>query len=292
MKINRRPKAEVVSSAYDDSRVDYAAYQRAALGTEKPLPEIVGDKEVLVGALKVCIATSALADLMKKVVIYGKEVDIDEIVEKTRGIERAIDGFDSALFRDLPEDYDGETIAVNPRLLHAFLGLFGEAGELLEPLVGQIDGETIDGVNIAEEVGDCQWYMALGLDEIQTTMAEVLTKNNAKLALRYGGGKFTLEKSEARDKTAERKLLEAGSAAQPAAAPAAPAVRLAPSAARAAGVNTGRPPEDPTVGFVDDGVKPSPDKVVPLDKKSGQAAFARQKQEAASEGGDAGTTFV
>ena len=49
------------------------------------------------------------------------------------------------------------------RLLHAQLGLHTEGGELADALKRHLFyGKPLDPVNIAEEIGDVFWYLAVG----------------------------------------------------------------------------------------------------------------------------------
>ena len=94
------------------------------------------------------------------------------------------------------------------RMLHAAMGLVTEAAELLDMLKKHIYyGKKLDMVNAKEEIGDSSWYIGLAVDEMKTTMNEVLTLNIEKLKLRYPG-KFNSEDAINRDVAAERVLLE------------------------------------------------------------------------------------
>jgi NTP pyrophosphatase (non-canonical NTP hydrolase) len=94
------------------------------------------------------------------------------------------------------------------RMLHAAMGLVTEAAELLDMLKKHIYyGKKLDMVNAKEEIGDSSWYIGLAVDEMKTTMNEVLTLNIEKLKLRYPN-KFTSEDAINRDVDAERELLE------------------------------------------------------------------------------------
>jgi hypothetical protein len=97
---------------------------------------------------------------------------------------------------------------VTIRLLHAAIGLATESGELLDMLKKHIFyGRPLDRVNALEELGDSQWYAALAIDVLQTTLNDVLTMNIEKLRLRYPE-KFTETCAVERDVTAERVLLD------------------------------------------------------------------------------------
>lgn len=89
------------------------------------------------------------------------------------------------------------------RLLHATLGIAGEAGELVEMLKKHIFyGKPIDEINAQEEIGDGLWYVGVAVDVLKTTMNDILTKNIEKLRKRYPE-KFTINACLNRDKENE-----------------------------------------------------------------------------------------
>jgi hypothetical protein len=96
------------------------------------------------------------------------------------------------------------------RLLHAFIGMMTEAGELQEQLYGYLfEGEELDMVNIAEEQGDSLYYHGVTSDVIQKPLEDVMGQNNAKLVgVRYKKG-FTEAAANVRDLDLERAVLEA-----------------------------------------------------------------------------------
>lgn len=94
------------------------------------------------------------------------------------------------------------------RLLHAGIGLSTEAGEVLDALKKHIFyGKELDKVNLAEELGDLFWYMAILADELGIEFESVMDRNITKLKARYGE-KFSEEKAEKRDLDKEREILE------------------------------------------------------------------------------------
>lgn len=71
-------------------------------------------------------------------------------------------------------------------LLHAILGISGEAGELVDGFKKHlIYNKPLDVENLKEEAGDILWYMALLLRTIDTTFEEVMAANIVKLQKRY-----------------------------------------------------------------------------------------------------------
>lgn len=94
------------------------------------------------------------------------------------------------------------------RLLHAAVGMATEAGELLDAVKKSIFyGKPIDEANVLEEIGDSQWYHAIGLDAIGKTPADAAETNYKKLSARYGD-KFSSEKALERNLDKEREILE------------------------------------------------------------------------------------
>ncbi len=94
------------------------------------------------------------------------------------------------------------------RLLHAGIGLSTEAGEFLDALKKHIFyGKELDRVNLAEEVGDLFWYIAIIADELGFEFESVMDKNIQKLKARYGE-KFSEKKANSRDLETERNILE------------------------------------------------------------------------------------
>ena len=93
-------------------------------------------------------------------------------------------------------------------LLHAAMGLSTEANEFLDMLKKHIFyGKSLDLVNAGEEILDSEWYIALAISVLDTTLEELMTKNIDKLAARYPE-KFSPDKAINRDLDKERKILE------------------------------------------------------------------------------------
>lgn len=72
--------------------------------------------------------------------------------------------------------------ADDPHVIHAKLGIAGEAGEVF-------DAETKDEVR--NEVGDLLWYVTLLLSRYGLTLDDALSYNYEKLNKRFSTGQFT-----------------------------------------------------------------------------------------------------
>ncbi len=94
------------------------------------------------------------------------------------------------------------------RLLHAGIGLSTEGAEFLDALKKHIFyGKELDRVNLAEELGDIFWYLAIASDELGIEFETVMSRNIEKLKARYGE-KFSEQRAEHRDLETEREILE------------------------------------------------------------------------------------
>jgi hypothetical protein len=98
-------------------------------------------------------------------------------------------------------------------LIHGIIGAFGEAGEMMEHLHKVLSGECdLDPVNMLEEIGDLEWYLACIHRFIGTLPSQAWTTNIAKLDKRYPGRGWSAERALNRDTAAERQVLEQGAA--------------------------------------------------------------------------------
>ena len=99
---------------------------------------------------------------------------------------------------DLDEYQRGALRTAAPRdkrneLLHLVLGLVGESGEIAEKFKKWIrdagsDESLIDRTDIARELGDVLWYLAVLADRLDLSLDDVAAANLAKLASRQRRG--------------------------------------------------------------------------------------------------------
>lgn len=77
----------------------------------------------------------------------------------------------------------------NQTLLHAAVGVSGEAGELLDAVKKTwAYGKPLDLENVIEELGDLEFYMQAMRDHLSLTRSEIIEANMAKLSKRYPTG--------------------------------------------------------------------------------------------------------
>lgn len=83
-------------------------------------------------------------------------------------------------------------------LLNSIMGMCGEADEAIDLLKKhRAQGAPMDVDRLAEEVGDCLWYIAEFAEASGVSLAEIAQRNIAKLKARYPEG-FSEERSNNR----------------------------------------------------------------------------------------------
>ncbi len=146
---------------------------------------------MLDSTLKQAIATGEQVDAIKKTLFYGKALP-----DQHPSLE--VQQADSQL----------EPQRLQADVLHAALGLYTEATELLEACLATMQGQAFDGVNVFEECGDAEWYLAMLYRALERTPEEAKAANIEKLKARYPD-KFATEQAVKRDLDTERDILEA-----------------------------------------------------------------------------------
>lgn len=95
-------------------------------------------------------------------------------------------------------------------LVHAALGIAGEAGEIADYIKKVIfNGKQLDSDHLVEEIGDQMWYLNLLVTSLGHSWSHVLEVNVAKLEARYPKGKFDAYRSLNRDLAAEKAAMRA-----------------------------------------------------------------------------------
>jgi NTP pyrophosphatase (non-canonical NTP hydrolase) len=114
----------------------------------------------------------------------------------------------------------GVSVLLPVRVNHGVIGLTGEVGELAAAVERWLYyGHELDVVNVAEEVGDCLWYLAELCNAVGVSLLSVMEGNIRKLRARYPDH-YTDVQAADRDPVAERRALTQPVAHTPEAAPA------------------------------------------------------------------------
>ena len=91
-----------------------------------------------------------------------------------------------------PYDIMYSLTAEKTDLIHAVLGISGEAGELLDAVKKfAIYNKPLDRENVVEELGDLEFYMAQLRQRLSISRGETLAANMEKLSVRYQGLRYS-----------------------------------------------------------------------------------------------------
>jgi len=103
-----------------------------------------------------------------------------------------------------PKDIQDSLSPIKVDMIHAILGISGEAGELLDAIKKHvIYNKPMDRANVVEELGDLEFYLAQFRNSINITREEVLSANIAKLEKRYPSGYTDSHAAQRLDKVGE-----------------------------------------------------------------------------------------
>lgn len=187
-------------------------FKTSALSTEKVPTALHFSRSGLAMLLSAAGQMAGIVDQVKKTMIYDKPFSENDFREKIGKLTGQLERMVSAAHRiAIPEDTESPLHAPNLRLVHGSIGMYGEAGELLEAMLKQLQTGELDMVNVGEELGDAFWYATLVSDEsgISFEMAQeaVIQKLTNKQTGRYKAG-YSNEAALNRDIDAERALLE------------------------------------------------------------------------------------
>lgn len=182
-------------------------FVKDAVRTESRIDYVNVNHEAFTALAKAIIALGNVLDAMKKNTFYGKPFDKNTIGAYFQRARESIEDLEARHWHGfgLADNYDIRAARVNTRIFHSVVGVVTEAVELLEAI--NLDNEEVDDVNLREEFGDLAWYIAIGLDETNSSFEQVLEKVIAKLKARYPD-KFTSDNAINRDLVKERAILE------------------------------------------------------------------------------------
>ncbi|MCY1202251.1 hypothetical protein D9M72_137350 [compost metagenome] len=188
-------------------------YTKLALVTESKFERLNFSRGGLINLLTLLALSADIADQAKKTMAYGKPFDDVTFAAKLRKLATLATDMNGRAERIARvEDQASDLHEPNMRILHAGIGIFGEAGEILEAIIKQVQTGELDLINVGEEGGDVDWYRAILADESGLSIEKAWEQNIAKLKVRYGD-KFDAKKAENRDLAAERAVLESTGAA-------------------------------------------------------------------------------
>lgn len=98
-----------------------------------------------------------------------------------------------------PADIISELSDEKADLIHASMGVSGEAGELLDAIKKYaIYDKPLDRENVIEELGDLEFYMEQLRQRLNISRDETLKANYKKLQVRYEGFVYSNQAAHAR----------------------------------------------------------------------------------------------
>lgn len=164
-------------------------------------PSWHGEKVSKVNFVKIlngAIEAANQLDKVKKTLFYGRDNNLDPL-EGQASVAR------------LPEVFGlNAHIETHVDVMHGIIGLFTEAGELLEAMRSAInENRPFDFVNLKEEVGDSFWYQAIIAFRSGFSFEDAMRVNIAKLRARFPDA-FTEFDANNRELGVERAILEGG----------------------------------------------------------------------------------
>lgn len=99
------------------------------------------------------------------------------------------DPMDANEYQRLALNTAPRALSITARLMNAALGLAGESGEFADSLKKHVYHlHSLDAGQLAEELGDVLWYVALASDALGLTISDVMEANVEKLRRRYPDG--------------------------------------------------------------------------------------------------------
>lgn len=187
------------------STIDLNDFTKNAIRTESTVDTVVVDHDLLEGVIALSICSGEMMDMLKKNIFYKKPFSMEDFNDCARFADSAVGLIHNTTM--LPS-LNPQPITVNARLLHSLMGIYTESAELLEAMDAYLhEGAEIDVVNIREEFGDVEWYVALGVDTLDIEFKSVFDLVIAKLKARFPDN-FTTENAIVRDLHTEREILE------------------------------------------------------------------------------------
>ena len=166
--------------------MNYSEFVRSRFKSGGKIAEEINARKLtlLAVAIKTLVRDCEQLDYVKKYAIYNEQV------EWFSAGEVFATSFDD--LKPTPEQCE---------LLHASIGIAGEAGELLDAVRKHVfDGQPLDEDNTIEELGDLCFYIEAAMQAIKMKRADIEELNMAKLFERYEHGYSDQQAQERKDK--------------------------------------------------------------------------------------------
>ncbi len=166
--------------------MNYSEFVRSRFKSGEKIAEEMNHNKlaILLGCIDEVINEAKWLDVAKKEAIYNKRMGMVFYPEdKLKKLKK---------LRPTPSQCE---------LLHAAIGIAGEAGELLDAVRKHVfDGQPLDEDNVIEELGDLCFYLEAAMQVMNAFRYEIEQENQAKLSKRYEGGYSDQQAQERKDK--------------------------------------------------------------------------------------------
>ena len=168
--------------------MNYSEFVRSRFKSGKKIAAEMTPEKAAVLQLRISFVVhqSIVLDLAKKQTIYNKHQGLYAMAEDAHRLKD---------FKPTPEQCE---------LLHAAIGIAGEAGELLDAVRKHVfDGHDLDVGNCIEEMGDLGFFFQAMLHALGVDRAYIEAMNQSKLSKRYKDGYSDQAAIERADKAGE-----------------------------------------------------------------------------------------
>ena len=169
--------------------MNYTEFVRSRFKSGEKIAEEMNHNKlaILLGCIDEVINEAKWLDVAKKEAIYNKRMGMVFYPEdKLKKLKK---------LKPTPSQCE---------LLHAAIGIAGEAGELLDAVRKHVfDGQPLDRDNVIEELGDLEFYMMAAMMNIGVLRPHLQELNMAKLSKRYEAGYSDKAAQERADKAGE-----------------------------------------------------------------------------------------
>ena len=166
--------------------MNYSEFVRSRFKSGEKIAEEMNHNKlaILLGCIDEVINEAKWLDVAKKEAIYNKRMGMVFYPEdKLKKLKK---------LKPTPSQCE---------LLHAAIGIAGEAGELLDAVRKHVfDGQPLDRDNVIEELGDLEFYMMAAMMNVGVLRPHLQELNMAKLSKRYESGYSDQQAQERKDK--------------------------------------------------------------------------------------------
>ncbi len=197
--------------------MDAKQFMENALRTESVPHQMIVNERAFDALFKAIIGLGLIGDMFKRKLYYGRDIKAmqlaavaAETADCLKYLSRMAGNMgDGPINARIEGDrgLGGDIDKIDVRLLHCALGCFTESGEMFEALQAQYVGGELNKANFAIELGDTDWYQAIGMDALGLAQGEVWDAVISKLKVRFAD-KFDATEAVTRDLKAEEKAGE------------------------------------------------------------------------------------